>query len=43
VIQSQVDGNLVYPFYREDPNNTAPSYPQPEPEPEPPPVRSVRL
>ena len=43
VIQSQVDGNLVYPFYREDPNNPAPSYPQPEPEPEPPPVRSVRL
>ena len=47
VIQSQVDGNLVYPFYREDPNNPAPSYPQPEPgpdpDPEPPPVRSVRL
>ena len=43
VIQSQVDGNLVYPFYREDPNNPAPSYPQPEPEPEPPQVRSVRL
>ena len=49
VIQSQVDGNLVYPFYREDPNNPAPNYPQPEPIPEPdpepesPPVRSVRL
>ena len=43
VIQSQVDGNLVYPFYREGPNNPAPSYPQPEPEPEPPQVRSVRL
>ena len=43
VIQSQVDGNLVYPFYREAPNIPAPSYPQPEPEPEPPPVRSVRL
>lgn len=35
VIQSQVDGNLVYPFYREDPNNPVPSYPQPEPGPDP--------
>jgi phage baseplate assembly protein W len=33
VIQSQVDGNLVYPFYRENPNKPSPSSSQPEPGP----------